>query len=339
MKRIIWADALKGWLMILVIIGHAIQSVLGGICEQTHLWNMIYSFHMPAFIAVSGYLSYRPDAKMGGGNFVSYVKRRFQQLMIPYFIWSLILYFNPYRHSPKVLSDIIFAPAYYFWFLWALFFICVLFKASQIIAAKVSKDELLVILPLCMVLTGAMVILDLRIFGFQYISYYMMFYTLGYIIHRFRFFKIRNAYMLILLTLIWMFMAFNWSMHTLPEWIIVPYMPTSLMLYVYRTICATLAILVLLNLSALSSDKKSEGDNQNQVCSFITNLGRLSLGVYVVHLTIIFDMPYALSLVSISVGGWLGIAIIAIMALFISWLIVQVLTKNRFTNRLLLGKV
>ena len=66
MKRIIWADALKGWLMILVIIGHAIQSVLGGICEQTHLWNMIYSFHMPAFIAVSGYLSYRPDAKMGG---------------------------------------------------------------------------------------------------------------------------------------------------------------------------------------------------------------------------------------------------------------------------------
>lgn len=274
-----------------------------------------------------------------GGNLGKYVKRRFQQLMVPYFIWSLILYLNPFRHSPKVLSDIIFAPAYYFWFLWALFFICVLFKASQIIATKVSKDELLVILPLCLVLTGAMVFLDLRIFGFQYISYYMIFYTLGYIIHRFRFLKIRNAYVLILITLIWMFMAFNWSMHTLPEWLIVPYMPASLMLYVYRTICATLAILVLLNLSAHCSDKKSEGDNQNRVCSFITDLGRLSLGMYVVHLTLIFDMPYALSSLSISVGGMLGIVIIAILVLIFSWHIVQVLTKNRFTNSLFLGKV
>ena len=35
--RLIWADSLKGWLMLLVILGHAIQGTKGGKtkCEKT----------------------------------------------------------------------------------------------------------------------------------------------------------------------------------------------------------------------------------------------------------------------------------------------------------------
>lgn len=58
-QRFIWADSLKGWLMLLVILGHAIQSTLGTDCYSNHVWNLIYSFHMPAFMAVSGWLAYR----------------------------------------------------------------------------------------------------------------------------------------------------------------------------------------------------------------------------------------------------------------------------------------
>lgn len=57
--RIIWADSLKGWLILLVILGHAIQSTLAKDCFDNHLWNLIYSFHMPAFMAVSGWFAYR----------------------------------------------------------------------------------------------------------------------------------------------------------------------------------------------------------------------------------------------------------------------------------------
>jgi len=72
-ERLIWADALKGALMILVVLGHAIQTELGSECEESHLWNLIYSFHMPAFMAISGWLFYRkPTAlvsgKYGGGG-------------------------------------------------------------------------------------------------------------------------------------------------------------------------------------------------------------------------------------------------------------------------------
>ena len=61
--RLIWVDSLKGWLMLLVILGHAIQSALSKDCYDNHLWNLIYSFHMPAFMAVSGWLAYRANSK------------------------------------------------------------------------------------------------------------------------------------------------------------------------------------------------------------------------------------------------------------------------------------
>ena len=67
-KRLIWADSLKGCLIILVVLGHSIQNTLGADCEYSHLWNLIYSFHMPAFMAVSGFLAYRISKPEGGGK-------------------------------------------------------------------------------------------------------------------------------------------------------------------------------------------------------------------------------------------------------------------------------
>lgn len=60
--------------MLLVILGHAIQSVLGVDCDSNHLWNLIYSFHMPAFMAISGWLAYRsaytPEPVKWGGIYI-----------------------------------------------------------------------------------------------------------------------------------------------------------------------------------------------------------------------------------------------------------------------------
>ena len=91
-KRFIWADALKGWLIILVVLGHAIQHTLGNAAETNHLWNIIYSFHMPAFMAISGYLAFRP-LKKGciNNNMLSSIVRRFRQLVIPFALWTFLL--------------------------------------------------------------------------------------------------------------------------------------------------------------------------------------------------------------------------------------------------------
>ncbi|WP_367400205.1 acyltransferase family protein [Segatella copri] len=60
--RLVWIDSLKGWLMLLVVMGHAIQYCMNaGECESNYWWNLIYSFHMPAFMALSGFVNYRPN--------------------------------------------------------------------------------------------------------------------------------------------------------------------------------------------------------------------------------------------------------------------------------------
>ncbi len=50
-------DAMKGILIILVVLGHIIVNVYApDNFAQNLLFRICYSFHMPAFIMVSGYL-------------------------------------------------------------------------------------------------------------------------------------------------------------------------------------------------------------------------------------------------------------------------------------------
>lgn len=62
-QRLVWADSLRGILIMLVVLGHAIDFSVG---SNGHLWNYISSFHVPAFMAVSGFLNYR----VGGGRLI-----------------------------------------------------------------------------------------------------------------------------------------------------------------------------------------------------------------------------------------------------------------------------
>lgn len=65
-KRQIWADSLKGILILLVVLGHAIQGVLSETADSNHIYNLIYSFHMPAFFAISGFFV---KPYVGGANY------------------------------------------------------------------------------------------------------------------------------------------------------------------------------------------------------------------------------------------------------------------------------
>ena len=55
-------DILKGILVLLVVWGHAIQFGFGFeyvekyYCFDDNIYKLIYSFHMPLFMAISGYL-------------------------------------------------------------------------------------------------------------------------------------------------------------------------------------------------------------------------------------------------------------------------------------------
>lgn len=328
-RRLVWADTLKGWLMILVIIGHAIQNVLGEGCEDNHIWNYIYSFHMPAFMAISGWFAYRPVAPRG--NF-SLIKRRFQQLMIPYFIWSLISYALPKNYSTTHLTNIVIHPDMFFWFLWVLFFINVLFVGARMVSKRMHVDEIVMIIATCMLLMLIMVGLDFRMFGFQFIAYYFLFYTLGYSIHRYSMLQIQNVYFIMVLVVLWFVMAWGWKMHELPKWMpAIPYISTTLLQYAYRGITALFAIIVLFYAAPRTL-------NYNKINKIGAKTGEVSLGIYTLHLLLIGTIVDCLKIAVKGINDGLLIIGTSIIAYLISMLIIKLIQKSIFASQLLLGK-
>ena len=328
-KRIVWADSLKGLLMVLVILRHAIQTVLAEGCFNDHVFNLIYSFHMPAFMAVSGYFAYKANNFLGNA-----CKRRSKQLLIPYLLWSLISCLIGWNLSWDKIANLLLYPDRSFWFLWILFLISVIFVGCQWVADKLKIDELLSIGLSAIALFGLMVVFEIRLFGFQFLSYYFLFYTLGYCIHRFSWLQIKNNVLVLGLFILWSFMAWFCNMHELPLWMpAIPYVPTSLLQYAYRGLTAVVALLVIFGVSP----KWLNGESNVNGC--FKELGSISLGLYVVHLLLLGYVRETVVSVMPNNPIWLQMGTIFIILLVLSVGIVEMLKRNKWTAKLLLGKV
>lgn len=78
-NRLYTIDALKAFGIFCIVLGHNNYAQAG---------NYIYSFHIPLFLFVSG-LMFDVNRYKSIGNFI---KRRFQNILIPYFLISFLLY-------------------------------------------------------------------------------------------------------------------------------------------------------------------------------------------------------------------------------------------------------
>ena len=82
-KRIPYLDNIKGVLIVLVLIGHAIQ-YCSSTYEMDFSFRLIYSFHMPLFFFVSGYLANK------GRWDRNLIPKRAIQLLLPFVTWAFI---------------------------------------------------------------------------------------------------------------------------------------------------------------------------------------------------------------------------------------------------------
>ena len=327
-QRLVWADSLKGWLMLLVIIGHAVQCVLRADCDSNHLWNLIYAFHMPAFMAISGWLAFRGIKEI---RLLSTIKRRAQQLLIPYFIWSIIEFSLSGPYTIEQGLKMIVSPDSYFWFLWVLFWINVIFVSAQWVAEKMHTNELLCIGACCVLLMGLMVGLEIRIVGFQFIAYYFLFYTLGYCIHRFCILQLKNKVLLIGTTFVWAILAWYWNMHSLPTWMpAIPHVPSTLLQYAYRGLTALLAIEVIMSMSPRWLNGTG-GWN-----TWMKDFGTISLGIYVIHLFLLGHIAKFAKMIT-TCDTWVIVLTCIVVTVAAYW-IAKLLQKNTVTSKYLLGK-
>lgn len=257
------------------------------------------------------------------------VFRRCAQLMVPMLCWQALYHLIP---PYKGLSFGSFIDCGVYWFLWALFFITVIFVFAEYIASKSRLQAWIVHIIIILILLGVMVLLDYREHGVQYISYYYPYYVFGSYYHQKMSNKDIHMPFYYLGLMVWFILALFWDMHKPPVFLSTIPLPSSIICFAYRYFVAFLAVFVFYGLARRFLSKK------NLFCSMFEKLGVLSLGIYTIHIVLI-KLERLIIPRSINVNDTLLITSIWLIVLLLSYLIALVLKRNRIFSFVLLGKI
>lgn len=150
-------DIAKGICIILVVIGH--YQPVSAPSLYVQLIDIIYCFHMPLFMYVSGYVYMHFKKPIAYKDFIF---RKFRRLMIPYFLVSILIIGlkllaerNMYIQNPVTFSsflELFYLPSagYFLWFVYALFLIFLIvpfFDSPNKIKCLLFLSLILVLIP------------------------------------------------------------------------------------------------------------------------------------------------------------------------------------------------
>ena len=181
-KRNLSIDAIKGFAIVLVMIGHVF---VHNHMEDPYVYDFIKAVQMPLFIIISGYLC-------GQGRKISDVKsygivlgKRASAYLIPFFAWLTLKHWNNLAEAYK---RIFFELDFGLWFLAVLFILTFMVYTAQLIAEVLHKKKDLIhevffwgsYGALCLILVAQ------RLMGNTFLSpnltiIYVPFYMLGYV--------------------------------------------------------------------------------------------------------------------------------------------------------------
>ena len=330
-NRLVWADALRGLLILLVVLGHSLQH---GDYENRVAWNIIYSFHMAVFFTISGYVSYKENPSW------TILPKRAKQLLLPFVSWSLLGLIIGNRLNLNSITEIILRPDNSYWFIYVLFVINLLFLIVNSLGKIIHNQN--IALSICILsLVLIMVVTEFRIFGFQFISLYFGFYVLGYWLKKYsvqitppNWGKYLFHVVICVLGLVWFALAIFWKMHEVPTPLqSFDFLPASILTYSYRYLTALVGSIFFIGLAMITMNNAN-----NKIILWLVFLGKISLGIYIIHLFI---------------GRWFGtwfvnlfpsetsilfVASDFLIKLMISILAVQVIEKIPYISLLFLGK-
>lgn len=327
MKRVLWIDASKGILILLTMLGHSLQYVLQGDHFESTLWNVIYSFHMPCFFALSGIFAHVKVDDLKTFGIIMW--RRFRQLLIPMTCWQILLDFTLPHSNSTILR---YLDCGDFWFLWALFFISAIWSIGCYISQVFRVNLFFVHLGISLILLSVLVLFDYRQHGFHYIAYYYPYYVLEYLVHRSSYIqKIKLPFLWCLFGL-WFLLSLVWRMHSSPfylNWLM--FLPDTMLVTFNRYFVGSVAVIAMFGLS------RHYLATNNNVMKILKFLGTSTLALYTIHVSLfVIGQRIGLNMFDIQF-----LEILQWFALFVvvSSIMVFFLRNNKWTAMFLLGKI
>lgn len=323
-ERIITFDYLKGIAIFLVVWCHCIQYIAGNSFNNT-FYSIIYSFHMPLFIIISGYLFSRKMDK----TIISLITKQFSRLIIPNIVWGgvAISVLSLTTYTTLSLRDIIKLPTFC-WFLSSLF-------VSSIIYVIIYKIGIKNYVAATILLSLGFLLIP----GCEFIKFFIPFFGIGLILARtnimryvlkWKYIIIGGGLIVILYSLLWSREFYVYCIQnpvytefSLPKW----------SAYFARIIFGSM-ISIWLMIFVRKIEKKVKYGN------VLFNLSRNSLGIYVIHYSLFYVGDAYLSLyVKLSETSVVALMCVVsvVIILFIN-LMIHYLRINKITRLLFLGE-
>lgn len=153
-ERLLFVDSMRGFAMYLVCIGHFLNH--SGYANSA-LSGFIYSFHMPLFMAISGFVTAYTANLYENSNetildnvkaFFQYCWKKFRSVLLPYLIWCLVavpFFFQSYPYSVDIEKTLnrIFISYDALWFFPCLFGLLICFGVFVFLKRCIKRKYIL----------------------------------------------------------------------------------------------------------------------------------------------------------------------------------------------------
>ena len=325
MNRNSTIDALKAFAIFLVVLGHFLQTTILNF-DENYLFKLIYSFHMPLFVFLSGYLSYRKD-----GLKKDYLKRRFLSLIVPYLTWmilsSIISGVTSGFNFISTVLNIFFYPDNGLYFLWVLFWMHLVLYCCSFVPRKYFLTLLIVIAFLVTLIPFAFSFDNF--FGNKIFASLFPYFIIGYLVRQYgnkTNFIFKSWYFLLPLFL---FLVYFW--HRTDALDFNHYLVSSkLFIFIYKIIVAIIGIIISVGLfRKIKTYYKA-----------ILLLGENSIAIYAMNfycLKVIY--PSFDSVIINSFLYYFYAVFLTLMIISICLLIANILKKNKLSSLIFLGDI
>lgn len=318
-NRLPFLDNIKGALIILVIIGHSIQFILPTY-DECFIFRLIYSFHMPLFFFVSGYLANRGRWNRG------VITKRAKQLLIPFAVWAFLA---PILKTGTLdflscLQRFLF-PDKGLWFLYNLFVYSTIFNIADYFHSRYNIKH-------CLFTGGCYIVLFLLMnifhtkFNCSQLCYHIVFYAIGYYYKPFDSY-LKERYMNICLLFFGGFFLIS-----VPFWVTngVPLFYEYLNLggifaYFYRYIVQIVGMFFffLFGYRYLNKDIPA-----------LQQLGASTLGIYAVQFTVIY---YYIDIINVN-NIVIKVILVSLFSVLTSYIFVFIVRKVKYLRLFLIGE-
>lgn len=341
-------SVIKGAAILLVVYGHVIQHTmvpLGQDFFSNPVFKFIYTFHMPLFFVISGYLI---ALSLGRNSIPSAFKSRCKSLLIPFLAWGILGVVTHYflniidgrdvgilNFPQDLLAQLVLNPSV--WFLFTLFVLSVLLLLSVVFEGFVGLAAFGLVYAVIMLVSYN------NYCSLFFIKWFYLFYLAGYFVGRYKFTLDPKRTQLLVIIAVGLF-AFLFPFWSTYDFIYVNKMNFlsnhyfyEVLRIIYRYVLGFLGIGLVFYLCAYLAKTK--------LSTVLERVGNYALDIYLIQIFIVEGIyPRWIERSHVDINGNSALFLVFIAPLltifFVGMCVVAskaLIRRNRLLNTLLLG--